>query len=149
MAVSPSLVPGRSGGERSNQEGLTVLKGLLAGGVTLGVAAVFPEALVLPFLVAVLGFSSGVYPGLAMANPEHGRPALEWVVALMALTLGLVGLFLSPLALIGAWIFHALWSLAHQVTGLGDGFPEGYPATTFAFGLVMAGFLLFLLSAGL
>ncbi len=44
-----------------------MLKGLLAGGVTMGVAAVFPEALVFPFFAAVLGLVAGVGPGMAMA----------------------------------------------------------------------------------
>ncbi len=47
-----------------------MLKGLLAGGITLGIAAVFPEPLVLPFFAVVMGLTVGVGPGLAMGNPE-------------------------------------------------------------------------------
>jgi hypothetical protein len=126
-----------------------VLKGLLAGGVTLGVAAVFPEALVLPFLVAALAFSAGVYPGLAMSAPENGHVAFQWVFGLLILIMGMLGLFLTPVALTGAFLLHALWSLAQKFTALGDGIPEGYPSGSFAFDLVMAGFLVYMWAAGL
>jgi hypothetical protein len=118
-----------------------VLKGLLAGGITMGVAAVFPEALVLSFFAAVLALTSGVYPGLAMSDPISGRPALEWAAAITLLCLGLVGLWISPLVLAGAWLLHWAWSVAHQFTALGDGFPEGYPEFCLLFDLVMAGFV--------
>lgn len=125
-----------------------MLKGLLAGGITLGVAAVFPEALVLAFFLAVLGLVVGVYPGIAMAEPVKGRPALEWTAAVAFLGLGLVGLWVSPLFLAGAWLLHGLWSLLHRFTGLGDGAPGGYPDFCLSFDLVMGGFVAYMWAVG-
>ena len=126
-----------------------MLKGLLAGGITLGIAAVFPEALVLSFFAAVLGLTSGGYPGLAMADPINGRPGLEWAVAITLLCLGLVGLWISPLVLAGAWILHWVWSAAHHFTSLGDGLPGGYPEFCLLFDLVIAGFVGYVGVAGI
>jgi len=125
-----------------------VFKGLLAGGITMGIAAVFPEALVFPFFAAVLGLTAGVYPGIAMADPMKGRPALQWTAAGTFLGLGLVGLWISPLLLAVAWLLHGLWSLLHRFTGLGDGVPDGYPGFCVSFDLVMAGFVAFMWAAG-
>lgn len=125
-----------------------MLKGLLASGITLGVAAVFPEALVYPFFAAVLGLAVGVYPGVAMAAAEGGAPRLQWFVALLLLSLGLAGLWASPLLLAAAWLTHALWDLAHAVTRLGDGLPEGFAGFFFAFDLVLAGFVIFTWAVG-
>ncbi len=121
---------------------------MLAGGVTMGVAAVFPEALVLPFFAAVLGLVAGVYPGIAMADPAERRPALEWMAALAILGLGLVGLWISPLLLAGAWLLHGFWSLLHRFTGLGDGVSGGYPDFCFSFDLVVAGFVVYMWTVG-
>lgn len=118
-----------------------MLKGLLAGGITMGIAAVFPEALVLSFFVAVLGLTSGVYPGLAMTDHINGRPGLEWAAAITLVCLGLVGLWISPLFLAGAWLLHWVWSAAHYFTALGDGFPGGFPEFCLLFDLVIAGFV--------
>ena len=125
-----------------------MLKGLLAGGITVGVAAVFPEALVFPFFAVVLGLVAGVYPGIALAEPTKGRPALEWTAAVAFLGLGLVGLWISPLFLAGAWLLHGLWSLLHRFTGLGDGVPEGYPDFCFSYDLVIAGFVAYMWAVG-
>lgn len=125
-----------------------MLKGLLAGGITLGVAAIFPEALVLPFLAAILGLAAGAYPGLAMANAEHGRPTLQWVVAVGILILGVHGLIHSPMLLFVAWGLHGLWALLHRFTALGDGVPESYAAASFSFDVVMVGFLVYMWMVG-
>ena len=58
-------------------EALKVLMGFLAGGITMGVAAVFPEELSFAFFAVVLGLAAGVYPGFAMANSEAGRPLIQ------------------------------------------------------------------------
>ena len=125
-----------------------MLKGLLAGGITMGVAAVFPEALVLPFFAGVLGLLSGVFPGLAMANPEVGRPGLEWTAAIAFLGLGLAGLWGSSALLAVAFLLHGLWSVLHQITALGDGIPDGYPGFSFAYSLVTAGFVAYMWAGG-
>ena len=41
-------------GQGTSGEELSVLKGLLAGGITLGFAAVFPEGLLFPFLAVLI-----------------------------------------------------------------------------------------------
>jgi hypothetical protein len=125
-----------------------VLKGLLAGGITLGVAAVFPEPLVFTFLTVVLGLILGVYPGMALANPEEGRPALQWGFAILITAVALMGIATSPLLLAGAFLLHCVWSLLHKVTALGDGVPEGFPGFAATYDLVLAGFSLFVWSAG-
>jgi len=125
-----------------------VLKGLLAGGITLGVAAVFPEPLVFTFLTVVLGVILGVYPGMALADPERGRPALQWGVAVFITVVALAGLTTSPLLLAGAFLLHGVWSLLQKFTALGDGVPEGFPGFSAAYDLVLAGFSLFVWSAG-
>ena len=125
-----------------------MLKGLLAGGVTLGFAAVFPEALVFPFLAVVLGLVAGVYPGTAMADQETGRQGLQWVVALFLVALGLGGLWGSPIFLAWAFLLHGLWGFLHKYTALGDGGPEGYPGFCLTYDLVLAGFVIFVWSAG-
>ena len=121
-----------------------MLKGLLAAGITVGVAAVFPEPLIFPFFAAVLGLVVGAYPGIAMARPEEGHAVSQWVVAIAILALGLFGLWQSPLLLAAAWLFHALWSLMHQVTGLADRVTEGYPSFCISFDLVMAAFVAYM-----
>jgi len=125
-----------------------VLKGLLVAGITMGVAAVFPQALVFPIYAAVLGLVVGILPGIAMAGTEEGRPGLQWVLAILLLGLGLLGLWFSPLLLAGAWILHGLWALLHRFTGLGDGVPEGYPGFCASFGFVTASFLTYMWVAG-
>jgi hypothetical protein len=125
-----------------------VLKGLLAGGITLGVAAVFPEPLVFTFLAVVLGMLLGAYPGMAMANPEAGKPALEWAVALLIAATALAGLWASPLLLTGAFLLHCAWSFLHRFTALGDGVSEAFPGFSLTYDLVLAGFSIFVWSAG-
>ncbi len=125
-----------------------MLKGLLAAGITLGVAAIFPEALIFPFLATILGMTAGVYPGLAMASPQGGRPGVEWVTAVVVVMAGLVGLWVSPLVLAGAWALHALLDLAHRFTALGDGIPEEVPGSFLTFDLVVGGFVVYMWSVG-
>ncbi|MBT8396771.1 MAG: hypothetical protein HKO65_16185 [Gemmatimonadetes bacterium] len=121
-----------------------MLKGLLAAGVTLGIAAVFPEPLAFPFFAAVLGLVVGVYPGIAMALGEAGNPVSQWVVAVAILALGLLGLWQAPILLAGAFLFHAVWSVMHRITGLADGVTEGYPSFCVSFDLVMAAFVAYM-----
>jgi len=125
-----------------------VLKGLLAGGITLGVAAVFPEPLVFTFLTVILGVLLGVYPGLAMANPEVGRPVLQWGVAVLITAVALTGIATSPLLLVVAFLLHGAWSLLQKFTALGDGVPEGFLGFSATYDLVLGGFSLFVWSAG-
>jgi len=117
-----------------------ILKGLLAGGVTMAIAAVFPEHLVYPLLAAVLGLMTGMYAGMSMADPLAGRSRLHWFVALVVLGAGLVGLWVSPLLLAGAWLLHGLWALTQGWAGEGEGAPEGLPGFSLAFSLVLASF---------
>lgn len=121
-----------------------MLKGLLAAGVTMGVAAVFPETLAFPFYTAVLGLVVGFLPGVAAAAPEGGRPGLQMTAAVAVLGVGLTGLWLSPLYLAGAWALHALWALLHGFTALGDGAPEGYPSFTASYDLMTAAFVAYM-----
>ncbi len=121
-----------------------MLKGLVAAGITLGVAAVFPEHLAFPFFAAVLGLVVGAYPGMAMAHGEHGQPLSQWVVAVAILFLGLFGLWQSPLLLALAYLLHAIWSMMHRITGLADGVVEEYPTFCVAFDLVMAAFVAYM-----
>ena len=125
-----------------------MLKGLLAGGITMGVAAVFPEALVFPFFGGVLGLLAGVYPGIAMAESEERRPGLHWFAAMFFLLLGMVGIWMSPGILALAWLLFGLWSLLLPVTALGDGVPEGYPGFTSSFALITASIVAFMWMAG-
>ena len=125
-----------------------MLKGLLAGGITLGVAAVFPEPLVFPFFAVILGLMAGVGPGLAMREPEEGRPTLQWIAAFVCVGSGLVGLWATPLFLAGAWLFHGIWSFLHQITGLGDDASEEYFRFSLTFDLVVAGFLTYMWTVG-
>ena len=131
-------------GAGTSREEVRVLKGLLAGGITLGIAAVFPEPLVFTFLAIVLGLILGVYPGMAMASPGEGRPALQWGFALLVAAAALAGLWASPVFLMGAFLLHFAWSFLHKFTALGDGVPEGFPAFCVTFDLVLAGFSMFL-----
>lgn len=125
-----------------------MLKGLLAGGITLGFAAVFPEGLVFPFLAVVLGLVSGVFPGLAMADPAGGGSGPHWVLALLLVALGMAGVWAFPVLLAGAFLLHGLWGALHRFTALGDGIPEGYPSFCVSFDLVLAGFVLYVWGAG-
>jgi hypothetical protein len=125
-----------------------VLKGLLAGGITLGFAAGFPESLVFPLLTVVMALMAGTFPGMAMADQANGRPSLEWFVALSLMFMALAGLWGSPVFLACAFLVHSSWSFLHRVTALGDGTPEGYPAFCFTYDLVMAGFVTYIWSVG-
>ena len=125
-----------------------MLLGLLAGGITMGVAAVFPEALVFPFFAVVLGVAAGVYPGIAMTNPEEGHPALEWIMALGFVAVGMVGLWVSPVFLALAWVLHGFWGLLHHFTALGDGVPGAYPGFCLSYDLVIAGFVAYMWAVG-
>lgn len=122
--------------------------GLLAGGITLGVAAVFPEELSFAFFAVVLGLAAGVYPGFAMASSEAGRPLIQWVAAVVFVSLGMVGLWVSPLILAAAWVLHAFWDFLHHTTALGDGVPKGYPAFCLSYDLLLAGFVAYMWAAG-
>ena len=132
----------------SEMEELKLLKGLLAGGATMGLAAVFPEALVFPIFAAVLGLMAGVYPGLAMADPMVGSSALQWTTAAGFVILGFAGLWISPLLLAGAWLLHWVWSFLHRFTALGDGIPDEYPGFCLSYDLVMAGFVSYMWAVG-
>lgn len=125
-----------------------MLKGLLAGGITLGIAAVFSQTLVLPFFAAVLGLTLGVGPGIAMGNPELGRVGVEWVATLLIMGLGMVGLWGFPLLLAVAWGLHGFWSLLRQLTALGEGQPEGYARFCITFDLVLGGFVTYIWVVG-
>lgn len=124
-----------------------MLKGLLTGGITLGFAAVFPEGLVFPFLAVVLSLITGVFPGMAMANPQGGS-SINWIVALFLVALGMAGLWGSPILLAGAFLLHGLWAFLYKFTALGDGSPEGFPGFCLTFDLVLAGFALYVLGVG-
>jgi hypothetical protein len=121
-----------------------LLKGLLAAGITLGFAAVFPEQLAFAFFAGVLGLVVGVYPGIAMASPEVDSSLLQWVVAVGILGLGLLGLWHSALLLSGAFLLHGLLSFLKGFTALGDGVPEGYPAFSLSFDIVLAAFVAYM-----
>ena len=121
-----------------------MLKGLLAAGITMGLAAVFPEGLVFPFFAAFLGLFLGIFPGLAMADPMEGRPGLNWVVAVTILITGLAGLWGSALLLAGSWILLGLWAILHRGEGLGKGVPEGLPGFILSYSLVTAAFITYM-----
>ncbi|MFC1662484.1 DUF6010 family protein [Gemmatimonadota bacterium] len=125
-----------------------MLRGLLAGAVVVGVVAVLPEMLAFPFVTVVLGLVTGVFPGIAMGNPEEGRPGLEWTVAVGITAVGMSGLWISPMVVAAAWVLRGFWDLLHHVTSLGNGVPEGYPGFCLAFDLVLAGFVTYLWLAG-
>ena len=125
-----------------------MLMGLLTGGITLGIAAVFPPSLVLPFFAAVMGLTMGVGPGIAMGNPERGRIGLEWATTLFLMGLGLVGLWISPLLLGMALALHSLWSLLRRFTGLDEGLPEVYSRFCVSYDLVLAGFVTYIWAVG-
>ena len=124
-----------------------MLKGLLAGGIALGFAAVFPEGLVFPYLAVILALFAGVFPGMAMADAEGGRAVGQWVFALLLVTLGLAGLWASPVYLAVAFVLHGLWAFLHKVTGLGDDTPRVFVRFCLTFDLVLAGFALYVLGA--
>jgi hypothetical protein len=117
---------------------------MLAGGITLGFAAVFPQPLMLPFFAVVLGLVAGVGPGMATGAPETHSSGFRWFVALAFVALGLVGLATNPLLLAGAWFLHWAWHLLHKVTALGDGVPEGFSQFSLTFDLVVGGFVVYL-----
>lgn len=121
-----------------------MLRGLVVGGLVLGVAAVFPEGLVFPFFVMILGLFSGVLPGVAMARPEESRPGLEWAAAVLVLGMGMAGLWLSPLYLVAAWLLHGLWGSLHRATARADILPAWYPGFCITFDLVMGGFVIYM-----
>ena len=121
-----------------------ILKGLLAGGVTMAVAAIFPEALVLPYFTAILGVMVGVYSGLAMADPLRGDTGAHWFMALLVLGVGLLGLWLSPGYLAGAWVLHGIWAVVVGTRRSGEGVPEGLPGFSLAFSIVTACFVTFI-----
>lgn len=123
-----------------------MLKGLLAGGVTMGVAAVFPEALAFPFFTAVLGLAAGVGPGMAMADPM-ASPGRQWVASIIILALAIVGLWLSYLLLAGAWVLFGLWSLLLPKTISTDAVPDGYPGFICSYSLVSAAFVAYMWAA--
>jgi len=124
-----------------------ILKGLLAGGVTMAVAATFPESLVYPFFTAVLGLMAGMYPGMAMAEPLGGGVGTQWFLAVVVLGLGLAGLWASPLLLAGAWLLHGAVAVLRGATGKSEEMPEGLPAFSLAFSLVMAAFVTYMWAA--
>jgi hypothetical protein len=123
-----------------------VLKGLLAGGITMGVAAVFPEALVFPFYAGILGILAGVGPGLAMASQTRGATP-QWVEAVAVMALGLVGLWINPLLLAVAWVIHGLWSLFLPRTVSEDDVPESYPSFALFYALLSAAFVAYMWAA--
>lgn len=125
-----------------------MLKGLLVGGVTLGLAALVPEPLVFPFLAVILGLILGVYPGMGMAIPEAGRPSLQWGVTFLLAATGIAGLWVSPVFLACAFFSHCLWSLVLEFTLLGSGIPQGFRRFSTTYDLVLAGFSIFVWAAG-
>lgn len=125
-----------------------MLKGLLAGGITLGIAAVFPEFLLFPFLAVVLGLMAGVYPGMAMADSRRGGSAGPWILALVFLALSLAGLVYSPLLLAGAFLSHGALGFLNKFTAVGDDLPEAFPGFSISFDIVLAGFVTYVWLTG-
>jgi hypothetical protein len=79
-----------------------------------------------------------------MASPEVEGSVLQWVIAVGVLGVGLLGLWHSALLLSAAFLLHGLWSLLKGFTALGDGMPEGYPAFSVSFDLVLAAFVAYM-----
>lgn len=121
-----------------------MLKGMLAGGITLGVAAVFPQPLAFSFFSVVLALMAGVEPGMAMGMGEDARPGVRWFAAIIFVGIALLGLAKTPLLIACAWLLHWIWQLLHQVTALGDGVPEGFSRFSLTFDLVVGGFVVYL-----
>jgi hypothetical protein len=70
------------------------------------------------------------------------------MAAVTFLGLGLVGLWVSPLLLAGAWLLHGIWSFFHHFTALGDGVPGGFSKFCLSYDLVMAGFAAYMGAVG-
>lgn len=117
-----------------------MLKGLLAGSITMGVAAVFPEGLVFPVYASVLGIVAGLGPGMAMAS-QNSNAAPQWVETVVVMAVGLVGLWIDPFLLVLALVFQAFWCLFWPRTVHPDDVPEGLPAFMFSYALVSAAFV--------
>lgn len=116
-------------------------KGTVLALLTIGIALLLPEDLVVPFFALLLSFVAAVYVGFAETDLESQETRLQWGVALGFLGVALLGLRISPWILVIGWALHTGWDFLHHRTLLNTRTSDWYPRACLAYDLIIAGFL--------
>ena len=91
----------------------------LATGIAVGIVsllphAFFPAQVSLGFAAVLIALIGGIYFGFAVVNGTAREQLIEFTVAGLFATAGLLGLLYSPIVLPLAYFAHAAWDLAHH-----------------------------------
>ena len=91
----------------------------LSTSIAVGVATLAPHAFFTPeasraFAAIVIALIAGIYFGFGVVNGSPRQQFIEFTVAGLFATAGLVGFLLWPILLPAAYLAHALWDFAHH-----------------------------------
>lgn len=120
-----------------------VARGTVLAALTIGVALLLPQSLVVPLFALLLAFTAAVYVGFAEVDQTSGEERLQWIVALTFVGMALLGLWISPWFIVLGWVLHTGWDLLHHRGVLETRTADWYPGACLAYDLVVAGFLAF------
>ncbi|MFE4108507.1 DUF6010 family protein [Almyronema epifaneia] len=80
-----------------------------------------------------------VYVGSALSEKRGRSIFLEAIVAIACIALALMGLWISPLALIGGYVLHGVWDFFHHPVPVGAQIPQRwYPPLCVGFDWAIA-----------
>lgn len=96
----------------------------------------------LDVLAVALSAIGAVYVGSALVEKRGRSIGLEGLVAIACMVLALLGLWLSPLALIAGYVFHGVWDFFHHPLPFGAQIPQRwYPPFCVGFDWAIALFI--------
>jgi hypothetical protein len=96
---------------------------VLAGLAGLLLRWVPPQPRLDVYAVALAAIGS-VYVGSALSEKRGRSILLEAIVAIACIALALMGLWISPLALIGGYVLHGVWDFFHHPVPVGAQIPQ-------------------------
>lgn len=102
-----------------HDHGSVVSRWPILTGTAVGVFTLVPHSFLAPeaslgFAAVLIGFIGGVYFGFAVIRGSPRDQLVEFGVAGLFVTAGIVGLLLWPVVLPLAYVAHGAWDLAHH-----------------------------------